>query len=173
MMIVLATFVSPLRLCIRSMNPLRVRVQNFLLPPLNMQRRLMKLDQVQLLKRSLPLAPGTTSLKVDQSAYLPCKTSAISWMHILSPLVAAILAFAAWITSFVWLWSGMLNHESIADVSRGERRMARRIFNVWLCYLDWPLREGLDTEDWQDEEKRIALPRTPEILEVKAPRPSV
>jgi len=94
-------------------------------------------------------------------------------MHILSPLVALILGFAAWVTSFVWLWSGMLNHESIADVSRGERQMARRIFNLWLSYLDWPLKDGLELEGWEDEEQKTVSPRTPEILEIKAPRPFV
>lgn len=64
----------------------------------------------------------------------------------------------------------MLNHESIADVSTGERRMARRIFNSWLCYLDWPLKEGVQSEDWDDEEQKAASQRTPEILEIKAPR---
>lgn len=155
------------------MAPFRVRVQRYLLPPLNMQRRLMKLGQVRRLQRPLPLADGTTPLKAGPAAYLPCNTDSLLWMHILSPLVALILGFAAWVTSFVWLWSGMLNHESIADVSRGERQMARRIFNLWLSYLDWPLKEGLELEGWEDEEQKIVSPRTPEILEIKAPRPFV
>lgn len=128
----------------------------------------MLLRPLRLLSRPLPGLDGVATKPDDPSALLPCSTSSLLCVLLVSPIVSAILGFAAWVTSAAWLVSGMLNHESIADVSKGERRMARNLFSMWLNWLDRPLKEGVDFDDWDDEEQKIQR-RMPEVLEIKAP----
>lgn len=127
----------------------------------------MLLHPLRFLLRPLPGKDGVVTNISDTSALLPCNTGSLLCLLLVSPVLSAMLGFAAWITSAAWLVSGMLNHESIADVSKGERKMARNLFNIWLNWLDWPLKDGVDFNDWDEEQKKTT--RMPEVLEIKAP----
>lgn len=160
-----AIMLSPLRLCIRSMDSLSIRIQKTLLPPLNLQRRSMRLPPVHFRSRHSTSLDGIAKF----SSQPPCSTESLLFMHLFSPIVSTLLAFAAWVTSFAWLCSGALNHESIQDVSKGERRMATRLYSIWLNYLSWPVEEGIELEIWEEEDRKQSMRRMPEVLEIKAP----
>jgi hypothetical protein len=163
--IFLAILVSPFSLCVRSMDSISVRMQKQLLPPLNLQRRCMRLPPVHFRSHHSTSLEGLAKF----SSQSPCSTKSLLFMHLFSPIVSTLLAFAAWVTSFAWLCSGALNHESIQDVSKGERRMATRLFSIWLNYLSWPLEEGIELEIWEEEDRKQVAQRVPEVLEIKAP----
>jgi len=168
--IIVTIIFSPLRLCFCTMDPVTTRLQRYLLPLLNLHRRCMRLLPVRLQPRArLPVTATLDNLSTVSGHLLPCRTRPLIYVLVFSPLIAGILMFAAWVTSFAWMCSSTLNHESIADVSKGERRMARRLLNTWLSWLDWPLEDGLGQDEWGLDEEVAPPKQMPEVLEIKAP----
>jgi len=168
--ILLTVVSSPLRLFLCTMDPVAIRPQRYLLPLLNLHRRCMRLLPVRLQPRArLPTSTTADNLRTVSGHLLPCRTRPLAYVLVLSPLIAVLLMFAAWVTSFAWMCSSTLNHESIADVSKGERRMARRLLNTWLSWLDWPLEDDLGRDEWGLDEEVASPKQMPEVLEIKAP----